>query len=223
MSRKRNYLTIVLVCALCGIGLIGCGLTSQERIQAMQTVVEQAQAQSALLTEDLQTLKTAMEEMRQQLERPDLTPEDKAKIEALIAETLEQTEIVIAKKEEIDAGIEAWKTKIDEAVEHGTNVGDEITLWGEGLKEASPIVPPPIGVWIGIIGTLFGAIGTGISRRYKQALATEKTNTESVVNSVNKLMESSVITNNKEAKTILMSHQTGDAINRVREIKAEKT
>ena len=219
----KSPVTLVLIPLSCLILFSGCNLTSSERIQAMQSMVAEAQQQSSQMDQDLQTLKTTMSEMRAQLDRPDLKPEDREKIESLIADTLTRTEQVIAKKQEIDAAIGNWKAKIDSAIEHGSNVGDEITLWAEGLKEVSTTVPAPLGVWVGLIGTFLGAVGVGVSRRYKTQLNAEKTNTVSVVSSVNKLLASPVVANTEQAKQILLANQSGAAIDRVREIKAEKT
>ena len=217
---KKSFSLLILFACL--LHFSGCNLTSSDRIQAMQSMVAEAQQQSSQMDQDLQTLKDAMAEMRTQLDRPDLKPEDWEKIESLIADTLEKTELVIAKKQQIDIAIGNWKAKIDAAIEHGSNVGDELTLWAEGLKEISTTVPSPLGVWVGLIGTFLGAVGVGVSRRYKTQLNAEKTNTVSVVSSVNKLLDSPVVANTEQAKAILLANQSGAAIDRVREIKTKK-
>lgn len=157
----------IVLCVLCFI-LAGCGGTSQERLDGLATFLGTVKEQSELIDEDIQVLKQTLTDLQTTAADPDLSPEDSAKITDTLVDVSEKLEQAIAAKVKVDKVIAQAEAEISRiAAEGNANIGDEIAAVGSVLMISSAELPPPIGVWVGIIGTLIGAVGGVIAKRAK--------------------------------------------------------
>jgi len=150
----------------------GCHLTSNERIEAMQSAVAQYERQSAEVQSQVEIVRQAVADMRAELDNPDIDPEIAAKIKDNIDAAMATADEILQKKAEIDDKVTAWKQKIDAAIETNANLGTELELWGQGLKEISGVTPAPVAVWLSLAGTFLAAIGAGYKSHKTKKAAT---------------------------------------------------
>ena len=165
----KNVASVFLLCVL--LSCVGCRLTSNERIKTMQLAVEAYQQEADSLAADVLDIKAAVIEMQKLLDDPAIDTEQVAKIQEQIDKAMATAELVLAKKVEVDAAIDRWKAKIDEALEGNATIGTELELWSQAARETAPIVGGVPGLVIGLIGLVLGTAGTIAKRRANAAFS----------------------------------------------------
>lgn len=164
MSSRRLIPVVILLALLAPI--IGCGETSQERINSLRAAVDHAVTVSQGLDAPIDELKAEIAAAGVQLMVSD---EEVAEgIRAFIEKAQVRLDEALAHKQRVEDRIEQWRTKIDELSQRDDlNVGDEMEAIGEGIKQAGGVVPPPWGLIVSLIGAGVGAVGTAIGNHQR--------------------------------------------------------
>lgn len=195
---KRTLLLAVVVGLLVG----GCGMSSKDRLDLIQEQVEKYEQASKALTEQVSVLQVIAEESKEAMGDPNLLPEQLAKIQTTMLEAIEKVGEVNAQKENIDKQLEGWKAALKEASEGEPTIGDELLLYGQGATAIGQTLPPPWNAWAIGIGSVVSAIGGVLVKGAK-----DKVVLKDVTKSVDKLLESELVSNSKEAKKVLSDSQ----------------
>jgi len=199
-------IVMMMVMVLMAVG--GCGLLPSERIQEMQVIADAIQIESANMSAEIEAMKTAIDEVVDELNRPDLTSELSVELQQTLTEMIEASGPLLARKAEIDAHLANWQSLIDEAVAKGNaNAGVEITLYGEAGKEFAGMLPPPWNTVAWAIGSLVVGVGGYITRRQtgeKKAVAKVEGVKESAMDALNNVVAgvSKVITESNHPETV---------------------
>lgn len=208
--------------------LAGCGDTSQERLDGLAQFLGMAKEQSALIDEDIQTLKKTLADLQSTANDPGLSPEDSAKITNTLVEVSGKLDKAIAAKVKVDRVIAQAETEIARiAAEGNANIGDEIAAVGSVLMISSAELPPPIGVWVGIVGTLIGAIGGVVGKRARAAKVQSDAEKATLESAAKEIVKSVDVALSKQPTDVLVtfkndlkSYQSSETRDVVREIRA---
>lgn len=207
MVRKR----IVLVCALL-IFFTGCGLTSEQRVEMLERAVVRAEEVSEELGIRLEEMETTLVETQTALSDPNLPAEFREQLDGILTQTVEGIKVISAKRGEYAGLISRLRKQIEDAKTGDMNFGDELKLYGEGLKTIGPKVPPPVGGFVTLAGIVIGTIGTVLAKRRGGELT-------DVVKSVDVLLESSAVHDTTAATKVLKDHQSPNTRTAVRKVK----
>lgn len=164
---KRKQFVVLLLMLV----MAGCNGTSQERLDGLAAFLGIAKKQSELVNDDIATIQQTIADLQVAANDPALSPEDAAKIKAMMETVAEKLSIALEVKVKVDKAISDAEAKIAEIAANGnTNVGDEIQAAGHTITAAGQALPPPFGVYAGIAGTILAAIGGIIAKRKGDAL-----------------------------------------------------
>lgn len=158
---------VILLCVL--LPCVGCGLTSNERIEQMNTVVEVYRAQSDAIAANVDTIQKSIDDMQTMIADADISAEAKAEITEKMAEAIDIANAALAKKIEIDRGVANLQVTIDEALSRNATMSDELIVLAKMLQETAPMVPGALGLGIGLVGSVIGILGRVSAGRTKKA------------------------------------------------------
>ena len=154
--RVKTLCIIAAVTWLIPIG--GCDMGSAERIELLETAIAEVQARSAQADEIIAVLAAGLAESRAALADPNLPPETAAEITALLAAAQEKLATTQAVKSRADAILAMLRTQLAAAGEIA-GPGDELAFLGQGLTTVGGQLPPPLGIYATLAGSLVTAIG----------------------------------------------------------------
>jgi len=168
----RSVLKFSICLFLFAIFLVGCGTTSKDRIAAYQTAISSAQAVSA----EADSYSAQLDEVIAQSEATiaaGLPAEQADSLLEKIAKAKAVKATVIAYKQAAMLQAAKCQATIDELVASGReDFGAELEAIGSIVTGAGATVPPPVGTWLALIGTLMGVSGAAVGRVYGKNKAT---------------------------------------------------
>lgn len=208
MRAKR----IVLWGLLLLMAVPGCGLTSRERVAILENAVVRAEKISDKLEVRLTKMESVLVETRTALADPNLSAELRKQLDDVLTQATEGIKAVSAKRGEYAGLISRLRAQIEAAKTDDMDFGDELKLYGEGLKTTAKYLPPPANGVVTLVGIAFGVIGSVLAKKRGGEL-------QDVVRSVDKLLASDAVPKVDVATKILKGHQlpkTRIAIRKVR-------
>jgi hypothetical protein len=196
---KRRTVQIIALCLLIS-PLAGCGLTSQERVTALQGAVTHAQEISQQLDGQIKILQDAIGQAKAGLTDPNAT--DAATV--YLREALPKLEAKLAAvqpvKKLVDQQLAAFQAQLAALLAAGpVDVQKEFAAYGQGVTSVGSALPPPLNVLalllgsigLPLVGAIVGAIAKG--RKDQTQLAevqsTNQTAVAGIVASVSKLLQ----------------------------------
>ena len=223
MKKKTKWI-VVLVLVLVPFLTVGCGDTSQQRLESQRELIAVAQATLASATEQVQSLEAAIAEFELAMADPEIDPEYAAKMKELTEKAKENYDKAIAKKAQIEKDLAAYQARLDAILANAAgsaNLGDEIEAVGETIRTGSSWLPAeagPIGI---LIGTIIGIIGRTMAKRARLEKEEQHDALVDVVKSVdNTLKAAKDAPLDKEAIKGTLSVQNAKTVGIVAEIKA---
>jgi len=184
-----------------------------QRVELLKRAVAQAEKISDELEVRLTEMETVITETQVALADPNLPAAFRDQLNDILTQTIEGIKVVSEKRGEYAGLISRLRQQLEEAETEGMDFGDELSLYGEGLKTIGPTIPPPIGPIITVVGAVFGILGTMLAKKRKAELV-------GVVKSVDKLLESNTIPDAKAATTVLKNNQPPNIRSAVIKIKS---
>jgi hypothetical protein len=173
------------------MALVGCSLSSEERVGELYSWVEIVQDMSDDATVQIAQLRESIDETALLLNDEELPADRKEELLEFLDNLQGKLAIAESTKIKADEAVEEWKTEIDRLIsgEDEIGVGDELALYGEGVKAIGTSVPPPYGVWVTLGGSIMtilgGLFGSRAQKRYDQKkINIEQTTLTTVVKSV---------------------------------------
>lgn len=206
--RVRTFQTIVFLLFVLSVG--GCGLTSEQRLAALQRTVATTQNLSSQLSARISDLEKALADAQILAKQPGVPPATVAKLQADIA--LLQGRINQAKpmQEQLDQRLAAYQAQLTAALEKPIDVAGEAQVYGQGVSAIGAILPPPFNVYAGLIGSLIG-IGGGVIGAIVKGKK-DGNAVDGLVAGVNALLDSPIVGEKKEeAKSVLARAQAKNA------------
>jgi len=157
-----------LLFALC-LFLPGCE-NSQERIEAYQQLLTQTQSISQQATAAIDELRPILAQARAGLAEYDLSAEQRAALEARIAELEARLDEVAAYKDQADRAAAAIQVKIAEVLANPSpDWSDELMVIGETARQIGMQIPGVAGWWVTLAGALAAGIGGVVAGQKRQA------------------------------------------------------
>jgi len=217
---KRLLLTALLCVTV--LSFSGCPFdTSAQRIEALEEAIVASQEVLEKADEDVAALQLVIEKSKAYLEDSDLDKELTAKITELLANAQIEMEKALAKKTEVQVSLTRWQDQITEIKTGGEGLGQELQVYGEGLKHIGGYVPAPIGPWIGLGGTVVALIGSILASRKKAEK--DKSIKTGLVGSVDALLKTLGEVEAAKARIVLKANQLPPVRNAVREVHSGTT
>ena len=217
---KRLMLTVML-CVMV-LSFSGCPFdTSAQRIEALEEAIATSQTVLEKADEDIAALQLVIEKSKIYLEDSDLDEELTAKVLGLLSKAQVEMEKALAKKTEVQISLARWQDQITEIKTGGEGLGEELLVYGEGLKHIGGYVPAPIGAYLGLGGTVVALIGS-ILVSLKKAKADKSIKT-GLVGSVDELLKTLGEVEAAKARIVLKANQLPPVRNAVREIHSGTT
>lgn len=219
---KRN---VIMLVAVMGLLVAGCGTTSDERIAVLKSGVKRATAMSKEADSYIAILDTQLNEADRILADPAIDAEMSAKIREVIAKVKADKDKAVARKATVDAAAETWTKQIEALLATGpANIGTELQVVGTGITTTAPIVPGPVSGYMYLAGTLLTLVGAGIGKVYQQKRDSASVQAlPEIVKGVNDILEQ--VTSSPEAqnqaKALLMLRQSAQTQALVSEIKGK--
>lgn len=159
----------VSVVAVVILAMAGCE-GSQERIEAYQQLLSQAQGVSQQATAAINELRPVLEQARASLAEYDLSAEDRAALEARIVELEGRLETITAYKDQADQAAVALQAKIEQVLaDPSPDWGDELVLIGETARQIGMQIPGVAGWWVTLAGALAAGVGGVVAGQKRQA------------------------------------------------------
>lgn len=180
---KRKLLLLVAIPLLLVMPFItGCGLqdmSSQERITQYQSWAAQIQTVSTAIDAQIPAIEQTITEGELLLQDPLLDFEKKSDILDSLASAKNKLVALQAQKVQADEALEQFEDKIKELQAGGdANFGDEIMLIGEGMKIGGKALPPNLGVWATLGGSLLTIIGGALGSKVQKKTDDKKIDSE---------------------------------------------
>jgi F0F1-type ATP synthase membrane subunit b/b' len=187
---RREFRIISFTCALTTLVsvvlffAIGCNTTSSERIALIKSGIDKAAVLSEEIDKYCVVLDSQLAEADRILADPATGIEQGDRIREVIAKIKAEKDKAQAKKIEIDAAIAKAKTEIERITAEGAgDLGTELQTIGTLLTTTAPLIPPPAGGYMALVGALLTAIGGAIGGKAYQSIkdAKYKTATEEII------------------------------------------
>jgi len=180
---KRKLLLLVAIPLLLVMPFItGCGLqdmSSQERITQYQSWAAQIQTVSTAIDAQIPAIEQTITEGELLLQDPLLDFEKKSDILDSLASAKNKLIVLQTQKAEADKALEQFEEKIRELRAGGdANFGDEIMLIGEGMKIGGKALPPNLGVWATLGGSILTIIGGALGSKVQKKTDDKKIDAE---------------------------------------------
>lgn len=208
MKRKMLMLIVALVASI-----VGCNGTSQERLDGLVSFLGMAKEQSELVDNDIAVLQATLANLQTIANDPALSPSDADKIASALTAATERLSVALGVKERVDEAVTAAQTAISEAAAGGNaNIGTEIEAAGKAILAISPTIPPPFGIYAGLLGTLLAAVGGVVAKRKGDVLV-------DVVKSVDRAKQDLGVDDYMKLTKNLKDYQTSATIAAVRKIR----
>jgi hypothetical protein len=212
---KRRMLSLVVLC-LSLMAIAGCGLSSEERVTALQGAVTHAQEISQQLDGQIKILQDAIGQAMATLTDPNAT--DAATV--YLREALPKLEAKLAAvqpvKKLVDQQLAALQAQFSALMAAGpVGVQQEFTAYGQRVTSVGSALPPPFNVLALLVGSIglpvAGAIAGAIAkgRQAKGQLAQKDTAIGGIVASVSALLDpvNKIVTDPEAAKNLLAREQ----------------
>lgn len=176
MSPRRVIALCVfaLIVSSCAISMVGCNLTPQDRVAAVQSAIEQGRDVSARLDASLIDLESVLTEaLAQAAAAP---AEEAVQVREVIEQASQRIAEVRQRKQQVDALIERWQRQLEAVLRDGkVTSADELTLAGGAARDLSGVLPSPLN-WIawGISAVMTLAAGVAARRAQQKQVAVEE-------------------------------------------------
>ena len=129
------------------------------------------QQESAKIDGDMELLRDTIADLKAAANDPGLQQAEAERIAGVMAVASNQMAMATAAKAKADKAIADVQAAISRVKMDQADIGTELQVIGGVIQSTGAAVPPPYGVYLGIFGTLVGAVGTGIAKRKGDALA----------------------------------------------------
>lgn len=153
--RVKTLCIIAAVTWLIPIG--GCDMNSAERVAALEAAVSQVQAHSAHADGVISALQVALADSQRTLADPNLPREMRAELIEIVTAAQVKLDKAREVKVSVDAILATLRTQLAAAEVSGP--GGELQLIGQGLTTVGGQLPPPLGIYATLAGSLVTAIG----------------------------------------------------------------
>lgn len=203
---RRLLLSTVLLFALF---VCGCG-EPQANMQALDAALVNVRAVALEYQADANAITVAVDAVRKRLSDPNITNETAIKARDVLVELLALHAQIQPK---LSAALQAEKTyeaKVAAlAADANTTRSQEVVAYGEGAKAVSTFLPPPFNTIVAAIGTLAVGIGGWYAKKKQSDVTVAKQRSDAaaeltgVVASVDKLLQSGLVTDAAAAKKLL--------------------
>ncbi len=150
----------IIVAALMLALVAGCSWTGAERYEFIEGLVKDYQQQSSAMSQVIADVKVELAKYP-----------DSEKFQKLLDETE-------AGKAEIDVLATQYEARLS-AIDK-ESPGADWQAVGAGMTTAAPMMPPPWGAIVGIVGTVVGGIGTAQARKSSKKYQAHKNGVEAV-------------------------------------------
>jgi len=201
--KTRMYVVVAAFLILCS----GCDQTSRQRLDMLEGVVAKGTEASAAITAELTTVRQGMVEMQATLADPNLAVPERERIQILLAASAAKITTGLEAKAKIDAEVAVWEAKLVELKGKDVTYADELLLYSQALSAFGKVLPPAYGPYVTLAGIIAAAVATYLAKKAKAGEANQKGVSVGLVESVNKLLASPVVTNQNAAKEILKESQ----------------
>lgn len=206
----KMFKSMLLLGVILAVFASGCNLSSGQRVAMLQNAITQAESISNELGTRLDEMETVLTETQAAMSDPNLPPDVREQLDKVLTQTIEGIKVVSVQRGKYAQLISRLREQLAEAETEGMGFGEELKLYGEGLKEAGKYIPPPVGGFVSLAGVIFGAVGTVLAKKRGKALT-------GVVHSVDKLLDSTDV-NAATAKKVLKDNQSPATREAVRKI-----
>lgn len=177
---KRKFIMVV---AVMGLLVAGCGMSSEQRIALYKQAIDKAVATSQTLDSFIPAIDEAIAESEKAI-AAGLPEADAAKLLDKIAEAKAVKAKVLEEKAKIDQAAKEAQAKIDAILAGGeSDIEAELNSIAAILTSAGAVIPPPTGPFVSLAGVILGIIGGVIGGKKSQAKY--KTGLVEVIKSVN--------------------------------------
>lgn len=177
---KRKFIMVV---AVMGLLVAGCGMSSEQRIALYKQAIDKAVATSQTLDSFIPAIDAAIAESEKAI-AAGLPEADAAKLLDKIAEAKAVKAKVLEEKAKIDQAAKEAQAKIDAILAGGeSDIEAELNSIAAILTSAGAVIPPPTGPFVSLAGVILGIIGGVIGGKKSQAKY--KTGLVEVIKSVN--------------------------------------
>jgi hypothetical protein len=202
---KQGLLWWVLAAAaLTPVG--GCGTTSDQRIAALQRVVNATAEQSNQMDAKIVLLQRALASAQNLLADPNLASATLVNIRADVATLQAKLDAAKPVKQLLDQNLVAYQAQLTATLAAGpVDIATEAKTYGQGITAVSPILPPPwnaLAALLGVAVTVGGAVAGAAVKGRKDAGAIS-----GIVASVDALLQSDQIKDLETAKNLLARAQ----------------
>lgn len=218
-SRTKAVMAILVALVFMG----GCNWTNREQIELMKSTIDIIQEQSDSVEIMVISVRNSVDQMKLELNDPALKEEERAKILKLIDDGMKKVDAGLVAKAQLDQRIAAWEAKIDEKLaQPSLNLGDTLEVVGQGVAEASHLLPPPYGTILNLIGIGLIGIGGVTANGYRRKLKIERAVSTDLVGSMEKALEASNVkaeSTRADLEDVLAKRMASTTKARVRAIK----
>lgn len=167
-----RYVALFLV--LCALLLYGCGNgnydTTTQRLDALEAAIAVSEETIEGLDDDVGELQAVIVQAQAALSDANIDAELKEKIQEVLDDAEEGLEVALSKRLELQVSVARWKEKLIDIRTDEEGIGQELQVYGEGLKAVAPMIPASVGPWVGVAGTLValaGSVVISIKKRIK--------------------------------------------------------
>lgn len=166
LARFRFVTCLLLSAAV--VLLAGCGMSAAERLDVLQQASAGVQEQIKQIDQDIESLSAALAEARDYLAA---LPAD----DALALQVQSRIEKALAHQGRLEHAREIAEdqlAKLDAAIDRvkadgSVGFADELDVYAEMIRDASPVIPPPYGWIAGLLGVIGGGIAAVLRNREK--------------------------------------------------------
>jgi len=163
------------------------------------------------LESEVEALEDFLQDSREVLKDPNLSGEVVAQVEAAIDVSTDKLKMLLENKAKADHLLNDWERKLDDLANTGEG------LYGEGAAQVGTLLPPPVGSYVIIIGSILGLLGGSKFKKVAAEGAADKAALADVIASINAVLSNDPA-NATGIKDTLKSAQTKATRARIKEI-----
>jgi len=207
-----------IIIAILALPMAGCQYSSAERISLLNDQVRQVREVADALESEVEALEDFLQDSREVLKDPNLSGEVVAQVEAAIDVSTDKLKMLLENKAKADHLLNDWERKLDDLANTGEITWlDELGLYGEGAAQVGTLLPPPVGSYVIIIGSILGLLGGSKFKKVAAEGAADKAALADVIASINAVLSNDPA-NATGIKDTLKSAQTKATRARIKEI-----
>lgn len=158
LVRHAQRMILLLALTTLTLGMLGCESSAQTR-ERWNTAIETERITLNMLDTTATDLITAIDQIRLQIAA--LPPGNtRDELVAGLGQMQEKLEEVVSKRDAVASAIDSAQAKLDSLPLDASPAQIHLTMAGETLGGAAPLLPGPLGGYAAIAGTILGGLGT---------------------------------------------------------------